>query len=216
MIKLPTNQNRLAVIGMTGTGKTVAGLWHLSKRDYDRTPWIVLDFKRDENIARIPGHVILDVRAPVPTQPGIYVVQPLPRDEDEVEALLWRIWATEHVGLFIDEGYMINRMSEALRAILTQGRSKRIPVIMLSQRPAWVCPFLLSESEYIQMFFIHNPADIARMRDWLPWNGQMPPRFHSYYYQVGDNKLSLLKPVPAIPAIMETFRQRLPQKRKLF
>ena len=50
----PDDSHRHAIFGMTGTGKTVFGLWCLSQRSYDKIPWIILDFKRDPVIRRLP------------------------------------------------------------------------------------------------------------------------------------------------------------------
>lgn len=212
-MRLPKDSNRLAVLGMTGSGKTVAGLWHLSLRSFNRIPWVIFDFKLDGTIAKIPRLVEIDYNKKPPSKPGLYVVRPSRHSEDEIENFLWKIWEQENIGVFIDEGYMINRYSKALRAILTQGRSKRIPVIMLSQRPSWISPFLLSESEYLQLFFMHNPRDIKTMREWVPFNGNLPREYNSIYFDVAQAKVTYLSPVPNEDHILSRFDDRLPRRR---
>lgn len=212
-MRLPNDSNRLALLGMTGSGKTVAGLWHLSLRSFNRMPWIIFDFKLDNNIAKIPRIIEVDHTKKPPTKPGLYVVRPSRHTADEIEDYLWKIWENGNTGVFIDEGYMIDRYSKALRAILTQGRSKRIPVIMLSQRPSWICPFLLSESEYLQLFFMHNPRDIKTMREWVPFDGNLPRNFNSVYFDVGGGKISYLSPVPKENEILNRFDARMPKRR---
>lgn len=214
--RLPTDGNRCTILGMTGSGKTIAGLWQLSRRSYETKPWIILDFKRDSTIAQIPRLEEIGLTDRVPTKPGLYVIRPMLGDntDDEVENFLRNVWWAEHTGLYFDEGYMIRQHSHALKAILTQGRSKRIPVISLSQRPVELSRFLLSESEFLQMFFLHTPADIKRMRDWMPWDGSTPERFHSYWYDVARRQLTYLKPVPDESEILNRFDDRIPRRRR--
>ena len=46
--RLPGGADRTVVIGPTGSGKTVAGAWLLSRQRFDRRPWVALDFKNEE------------------------------------------------------------------------------------------------------------------------------------------------------------------------
>jgi DNA helicase HerA-like ATPase len=215
--RLPNDSNRHAVIGMTGSGKTQAGIWSLSLRSYDKKPWVIVDFKHDDLIARIPGLEEIDWRKPPPKKAGLYVIRPLPDDQESVDDFLWKIWARENTGLFIDEGYMLDRFSKPLKAILTQGRSKKIPVISLTQRPAWISPFLLSESEFLQIFYLHTPVDLKKMREWVPFQ-DMPKHgsFHSLWYDVGRNKITTLGAVPDSAQILQRFEDRRPKRRPLF
>lgn len=212
---LPDDTNRLAVVGMTGSGKTHAGLWHFSLRSWDRFPWIIVDYKRDENIAKIPGLIEIDVARAPPRKAGIYVVRPIPtpEDTDRLTDFLWAVWANEYTGLYIDEGYMIGRFNPALTAVLTQGRSKRIPVIMLSQRPAYVSPFFLSESEFLQMYHLHNPADVKRMREWIPYDGPQPGEYQSIYFDVKRREVTELAPMPPMSVILDRMKARQPKVR---
>jgi hypothetical protein len=213
MMRLPDDSNRHVILGMTGSGKTVAGLWALSLRSFDRMPWIVVDYKRDAMIGNISGIQEIDWKKAPPKKPGLYVIRPFPHSGDEVDAFLWKIWEQEHTGVFIDEGFMIDRFSQPLRAILTQGRSKRIPVIALSQRPTWLCPFLLSEAEYLQCFYLHNPRDVKTVREWMPLRQDLPRDHRSVYFDVKRNQLTHLLPVPPEDQILARFERRLPKRR---
>lgn len=217
-MRFPTDTQRHAIVGATGSGKTQAALWHLSNRSYTEQPWIIYDYKRDELIESIPGVQEIEVTKRVPEKPGLYVVHPHPMQVTEVESQMWGIWEQENTGVFIDEGYMIGKNSAAFRALLTQGRSKHIPIITLSQRPTWIDRFILSESEYHQIFRLQHYGDVEAVNEFIPVklfrnpedNTKIRiPEYHSYYYDVGADELVILKPVPELPEILSTFDRRI-------
>jgi len=225
-LKFPNDGHRHAIFGMTGTGKTTFALWSLSQRSYDKIPWIIFDFKRDAIIRKMPQLTEVDVSGEPPKWAGLYVVRPSPAEVDEGLAtqFLYKIWAREGLphssrrgtGILIDEGYALNPRDRALRAVLTQGRSKRIPMILLSQRPAWVSPFMLSESEFKTVFFLQNKADIDRVCEWMPRTDDrgeqvdpyMLPPHHSYWYCLTSRQFARLAPCPAEEAFLDLFDAR--------
>jgi len=220
-VRLPDETNRLAIVGATGSGKTQAALWHLSMRDFDRRPWLIYNFKTDKSIDGIPHaqNIGLDE---VPIQAGIYITHPHPDQGDEVENQMWAVWEKQNTGIYVDEGYMVGRQNPAFRALLTQGRSREIPMITLSQRPVWLDPFILSESEYYQVFRLNHLRDRQKVEEFIPNPKDSKihpirerlPEYHSYYYDVGLDKLTVLKPVPDITKIHATFERRLARVRK--
>lgn len=206
---LPDDTQRLAIVGKTGTGKTQAAVWHLAQRDFDVMPWIIIDFKGDALIGEI-GATEISLTDSIPTEPGLYIVHPIVDDVEGLEAFLWKIWSSGYIGLYIDEGYMINPRSGAFNAILTQGRSKHIPVIMLSQRPTWVSRFVFSEAEFYMIFHLNDENDQKRVTQFMPSRKlEKLPRYQSYYYDVGEDKLITLKPVPKKQAILAQFDAKL-------
>jgi hypothetical protein len=213
--RLPDDKQRLAIVGRTGTGKTVAALWHLSKRNLER-PWVIYDFKGDDNIARIERarSVGLDW-IPSRNDRGIFVVRPSPADVDAVDAQMWALWERERCGVFLDEGYLAN--NEALQAILTQGRSKRIPAIVLTQRPAWVSRFVFSESDFYQVFPLNDKRDRQTIATFSPIepDAKRLPDFYSYYYDVGRDRLYTFKPVPSLDKILADIDAKLRPMRKV-
>src|SRR5207302_775120 len=109
--------------------------WLLSHANWPRRPWVIIDYKRDELINDIPGLQELRLGARIPRRAGLYVVHPRPDQQDEVEALLWRIWEKERTGVLIDEAYLVPN-KHAFSTLLVTGRSKKIPMIMNTQRPS--------------------------------------------------------------------------------
>lgn len=219
-IVLPDDSQRISIIGATGSGKTVAGLWHLSHRHYEIIPWVIYNFKGDSNIDSIPHarHIGLDE---IPSGNGIYIAHPKPGEEEELEHHMRAIWDAEGIGVFVDEGLMVGQHNTAFRLLLTQGRSKNIPMIICSQRPKWMDVFVFSESEFYQVFRLQFKGDRKAVEEFIPIedkrdNSGRPmnlskrlPRYWSYYYNAIDDKLDVLKPVPKIETILATFERRL-------
>ena len=207
--RLPKNSERVSVLGKTGSGKTQAAVWQLSQRDFNHMPWIVYDFKLDPLINSIDGVEHLELSDPLPKQPGIYLVHPHPDDIDGVRDQMWKIWEAENTGVYIDEGYMVcgpDKRNPAFRSLLTQGRSKRIPMMVLSQRPVWLDRFAFSESEYYQVFSLNDARDRASVRAFVPADlDQRLPDYHSYWYDVPADKVVVLQPVPGKDAILGAF-----------
>jgi hypothetical protein len=217
-MRFPTDQQHLTIIGRNGSGKTQAALWHLSNRPLSERPWIIVDFKRDDLVAGIPGLIEIPLK-PISKAPasGLYVVRPHPDDSLEIEQFLMSIWNHGNIGVYTDEGYMMStstRPSRAYRAILTQGRSKWVPTITLSQRPNWMDRFIISESTFYQLFHLNSKRDMAVVQDFVDGDiFKRLPEYHSYYYDVNRNTLEHLHPVPKIETIYDAFERRLPRKK---
>lgn len=207
--RMPNDEQRHLIVGRTGSGKTQKGMWALSHRSYDRMPWLIYDYKGDALIRDVDPIEIEPGK--IPTKPGLYVTRPNPGADDElVERSLWKARGQGDIGLYIDEGYMVGRDNLGLMAVLTQGRSLRVPVIMLSQRPVWLSRFAFSEADFFSVFHLNDKRDrqtiTTFMRDVTP--NYSLPEYHSLYYDVGRDDLRLFKPVPAREQIIETFLQR--------
>lgn len=212
-LKLPNDTQRSAVIGKTGSGKTIAALWQLSQRSFDTMPWIIFDFKRDDNIAQIPYLIEVNIEDDPPLEPGLYVVRPMPDDTILVDNFLWKVWAQKYTGLYFDEGYMIGNRSKPFRAMLTQGRSLRLPMITLSQRPLWMDRFVFSEADFFQVFYLNDRDDRNVVKRYIPddhinLEKRLPPHY-SFWYDVGQDFATVLKPVPPLPDLVKIFEKRL-------
>jgi hypothetical protein len=215
--RLPNDSQHIAIIGRNGTGKTLAALWHLSKRPFDKRPELIVDFKRDEHIAAIEKAVEIPV-GDVPTDPGIYVVRPNVSDPSLLFQTLARAYQRENIGIWFDEGFILSQDSKVegmFENILTQGRSKHIPLIVLVQRPVWVSRFVYSESSFFQLFHLQDKRDVITLHSVIPEAAfRRLPEFHSAYYDVGKNRLEYLAPVPREEEILATIDKRLTAMQK--
>lgn len=217
--RFPTASERVSVVGRTGSGKTLMGGWLLSEADFHKRPWIVIDFKGDQLINAIPGAHHIDTGDKLPKKPGIYVMHAHPTDEEGIEKKLLEIWEQENTGLWIDEAYMIPRNSPSFGGILTQGRSKKISTITLSQRPSWLSKFVFSEADHFSVFHLNDKNDRKKVSEFLPEEVDLsrnPAEFHSYWYDVKKNKSFLMRPVPDSGMILARFDFRQPKKRTFF
>lgn len=212
-MEIPSPQDRTLIIGRTGSGKTYAGLWLLSEQPIDEMPWVIIDYKGDKNIAKIPFvHPI--TLGEIPVLPGVYVVRPRPTDTVAMETFLMAIWEKEGIGLYIDEGVMLAK-SDALEIILIQGRSKNVPVIMLTQRPVDISRYAFSESGHFIYFPNHDKREQKTVSEFLPLfqtrnsGDHLIPQYHFYYYQVPNPAVEKMSPVPPLDKILKTFYEKL-------
>jgi hypothetical protein len=225
LIRLPKNSQHLAIIGRNGSGKTYAGCWHLSQKDIDRRPYIVYDFKGDELINSIESAQELSMDAPLPRDPGVYIVHTGPDQEEKISEHMKQIHAREDMGVYVDEGHMLGTRNKGFRAILTQGRSKNVGVIVLSQRPVWMDKYVFSESMFFQIYALSSDDDLKTVQGWIPNPNRdykkdrdisiRLPEYHSYYYDVGADKVDKVGPVPDMDAILDTFDRKLYKLKKV-
>jgi hypothetical protein len=223
-MRIPDATHRLIVLGRTGSGKTVGGVGILSKQNFDQQPWTIIDYKGDELIQKVqssfPKYVKeIDVNKGPPDRPGLYVVRPLPDIDDEaLEQYLWECWRKQRHGLFCDEGYMIPSTSSAMKAILTQGRSRRVPVIALYQRPVYMNRFAIAQADFFMVYDQNDERDLATTAQFIKpvilENGSRItvfselPRHHFLWYDVGEGRSAVCRPAPAPDDILETFARR--------
>lgn len=220
--RLPRTDEHCAILGCTGSGKTTLAFWVLSNAPFDRMPYIAIDYKNDELLAQISRVKELDLSDPIPERPGLYVVRPLPSEAEDVEKWLWRIWEKGSTGLYIDEAYLLPN-KEAIKNILAQGRSLRIPVIAASQRPVDVPRSIFTEASHIAVFRLNDDRDKKTVREFTPkfmmfapgGAERRLPDYHSFWYSVKDHSSGdpspwhVLGPVPSPKKIVEKINERL-------
>jgi len=211
-LTFPGPTDRVAILGRTGSGKTTFAGWLLSGSSFDTQPWVIINTKSDpflNEIAMIEGVQEISVYD-TPGEKGLYIVSPLPAEREELDAFFYRIWEKQNCGVYIDEGYMIER-TDGLNALLTQGRSRRIPMIVLSQRPAWITKFVFSEADFFSLFQLTRREDRKAATDIIPVSIDYRLAEHcSFWYNVSKNEVVQLGPVPDKPIILDTFRAKFP------
>lgn len=225
----PNDSHRVLFFGRTGSGKTVGGLAHLSGRSFDKMPWTIWDYKGDKMIAEIEarGAREIDMKK-VPTKPGLYIVRPDPQEQHRANEYLLQSWRNEENGHFFDEGFMVpqHRPFKAFDHIMTQGRSRNVPVIACYQRPAWLSQFAMSQADYFACYHLLKPDDRARVAEYVGEakgpNGELIgvnyrlPDHHFLWYDVSSDQAAVMRPVPPPDAILDVFERRLGKRRGFF
>lgn len=209
---LPGPEDRTAIIGGTGTGKTTFGAWILSKQNFKARPWIALDFKGEELWDQVGDPPMRPLKlGKMPGKSGFYRMSIRPGDDDEFEDWLWRIWEKENIGLFCDESSLIPQRN-AFKAILRQGRSKRIPVIACTQRPVDCDREIFTESQFVSVFRLDDVRDYKIIQGFTrnaAIDRPLPP-YHSYWYDKKQSKMVILKPVPPGNVIASRLKEEVP------
>lgn len=221
--RLPNNTEHVSVIGQNGTGKTQLAAWLLSRASFDKMPWVIIDYKREQLFARTHGIQQLGLfggRPPWkrPRRPGLYIIQPQPWEKDELEDFLYNIWRKGKCGVYFDEAHMIPKQEDgAFQALLTQGRSKQIPLIVLTQRPAYVSRFVMSEAKFFSIFHLNDRRDRDTVASFVPVPKDYDlPKYHSYWHDVGDRTTFVLQPVPEANIIRSRIEARLSERRSFW
>ena len=226
--QLPTEHDRTTFIGSTGSGKTVFALWTISLSDlYQKMPLVIVDYKRDDHIAklRLPE---ISVDKPVPDKPGIYVLRPDAMESENwrrnpLENFLRRVWEKGNTWLYFDEIYMVPGSNAAdsspsLRAIFTTGRSRKIPVYSLMQRPVGVLRYPVTEASHRIMFSVTDARDIGTMRAFVPQvdlssvfgeDGNSKKPYHALWRDVSQRKSFEFSPCPPVDQIIDTIQTKL-------
>jgi DNA helicase HerA-like ATPase len=222
--RLPADDEHVAVVGRNGSGKTMLGAFLLAMQDLKHKTWLVLDYKGEEIFGALRNAKSIGFND-VPQEPGVYILSSRPDLVDQTERWLWRVWDHSHVGLLVDEAYMLPQFERgAYQAILTQGRSRRIPTITLTQRPVRITPFAFSEASHVAVFDLNAKADRKTVEDrtgegfmtWRPpeFPGERLPKFHSRWYAVKSDSRYVIRPVPEATEIIKRIDAQLPPKRR--
>lgn len=216
---LPGASDRTIVIGGTGTGKTIGGAWLLSKQRFDKRPWVAIDFKDETLWDQVGDPPMRELKlGSMPGKSGLYRMRVDPWQEDDLEDWLKDIWRRGNVGLFVDEVGLIDRNSEAMKAILRQGRSMLIPVIACTQRPVDICREFYSESQYKMIFRLDDMRDYKTVHMFTGgFDVSAPlPEHHSYWIDTKRRARFTLKPTPPPKEIARQLRENVPYSFSLF
>lgn len=205
--RVPNNSERVAVMGMTGGGKTQGGVFLLSRMNFTEIPWVILDFKREALFQEIMPFDL--PKWEPPRDPGIYRRTVTPYDMEKIEDFLLQVHAQGNCGIFVDEGYEL-QYSQAFKLVLTQGRSLQIPVITCTQRPKLVPVAVFSEANFFMIYNLTYPDDKILVAKYV---GRTKPlerlkQYYFYWYDVIDDRLTKMRPVPDRMEIARVIRER--------
>lgn len=221
----PRVDEHTTIVGRNGCGKTQLGCFLLGKRDLKRERWIALDFKGDDLINSLEHAPDLDGNK-IPKKPGLYVKRFRRASDDEINSFLWNVWEMEDTGVYIDEGYFVPQGEDgAYKGLLTTGRSKRTPVVTLSQRPVRISRFAFSEVSHLAVFDLNDRRDWKTLdevlpegfTDWLPpeFAGKPKlPKYHARWYSIKTDGRFVITPVPEADEIRELIDSQLEPKRR--
>jgi len=210
--RFPGGDDRTVCIGATGSGKTTCGTWLLSHMRFDVRPWCIIDFKREALFDDVgsPPLVPLTLASLPKRKNTVYLLTPRPDEEEQLERWLWRVWEKENIGLFIDEAALMPD-GPAWQAILQQGRSKRLPCIICTQRPVMVKRAVFSEASFFAVYRMQDRRDYRVVEGFVPADLSMPlPEHHWRYYDVAKNRLLSMSPVPPPDDVADMLNRRLP------
>jgi len=217
-MRLPGAEDRTVVIGPTGSGKTVGAAWILSKQRFDKRPWVAIDFKEEILWDELGSPPMRKLKlGDMPGKLGLYRMEVMPGQEDELNDWFWKVWKRGDIGLFADEVSLFPKHipRNGFRAILRQGRSKHIPVIACTQRPVDCDREVFTESQYRMLYGIEDMA-----RDYPVIKGlfgradvrePLPPH-HFYWYDAKLREVERLRPVPKPASVIVSLRDVVPRQ----
>lgn len=207
--RLPNDTQRTVVIGSTGSGKSVFGVWLLSTcqtLDWKNTPVVIFDWKGDGLLNSI-GAKKWGLHQKPPTRPGLYIVHPDVDNLAPVDLFLNRCWEQENIGLFFDEAAELEK-SRAVNRIMKQGRSKHIPCISCTQRPVWLPRCVFSEAEYFALLRLNDADDKNTVKRFI--NADVFKRRDEHaalWYDVTRDRAVEFLPVPPPRQIADVFNR---------
>lgn len=212
---LPGAEDRTVIIGQTGSGKTILGAWLLSKQRFDKRPWVALNFKDEELWYQVGDPPMRPLRlGAMPPKRGLFRMDVHPGQEDELENWLWKIWSRGDVGIFADEVSLVPQ-KKAFKAILRQGRSKRIPVIACTQRPVDCDREVFSEAQYRACFGLEDARDYQVIRGLfgnrdIRVEAESLRRHQCLWWDAKRKKLDTLNPCPPPATVAKDLKAVVP------
>lgn len=212
--KLPDDSQHTTIIGRTGSGKTQLAAFLLSQANFDEMPYIIVDYKGDALLNSV-GAKAISIHADPPREPGLYIAHAIADADDEaMNGFLWKIYAQENTGIYFDEGFMVAKLP-ALGPILMQGRSKKIPCFIVSQRPSWMNRHAFSEASHFAVFHLNDRRDQMKVKEFFRnYKEDRIEKYHAQWYDVNQDENFTLQPVPNADTIRNTFVEKLEAMRE--
>jgi len=152
----------LAVIGTTGTGKT----YLVSKLMDFRENVVILRTKPDD-IEFEGFKEFRTAKAMDDWRNNRLLIRPKYEEQPRVcYDVLEKVWKMGRWTIVVDEFFYVQRLglAKSLERLLTQGRSKRISLVLGMQRPVQVTRFALSEITHLFAFRVEG-RDLKTLKD---------------------------------------------------
>jgi hypothetical protein len=93
-------------------------------------------------------------------------------------------------------------------------------MILCTQRPVSCSRYAFSEASFVQVFDLNDQRDIDTIEGFVPidWEEEEEEdnglgKHESWYYDVAENEVVRLAPVPPPDELISFFNERLPKKR---
>lgn len=228
--RFPGPRDRVTINGMTGSGKSTFAFWLFAESaDFEDKPWILIDYKGEDIISEMVKNKdakVIKISEKLPDKPGVFVLYPSNRDIDAMVDWLWHVHARGKTGLIFDEISMIPELrgegnsGGPMKSILSQGRSKEIPVYSLAQRPVDVNKHVYTEANFTAAFRLRSRKDYDKVMDAVPddipvWNNTRKlKQFECRWYDAEQDMGLFLGPCPPPDVILDMITKRVNNLRK--
>lgn len=146
---------RVAIIGKTGSGKS-----HLMRKFCQQFNRVIFVDPKHENTdlpytmqTHAPHEIFQEMQ-----KPAFFILyQPIHWDEDEFDRLCAELFKFNNFRFFLDETHL--KVVPWHRNLIRMGRSKKIGIWHIIQRPTFIDNYVLSESEHFFIFQLQLKSD---------------------------------------------------------
>ncbi len=204
---IPGNGERSLIVGQTGSGKTAFAVWLLYRIPI--APVVLYDTKDEPKFDKLPNSIVVEQPAEMfkayhnEKIDFIIVRPPVEMLGDAMQLDEYLFYHYTHMRdsvAYIDEAYTFHnngRPGKGLIALLSRGRSRGITTIISTQRPTMLSRLAITEAQKLYAFKLADRQDRKRLADVVPNFDDYPiPSKHGFYFfESGDDKPHLFKPV---------------------
>lgn len=202
----PKRDERICILGATGSGKTNFLVYLLSYLAKSQTTRIdILDTKVEPKFEQLPfSEVVENFDDLSKCEALVRIYRPNGKEVNDLELLdqylQWRYENAPNLTVIDEIGSLgINTKPRmGLQNLLTRGRSRNAALWICSQRPAWVNNFIFTESKRFYVFYLNDEKDRKRVTQFTTPAMEKPAKieYGFKYYKVGTRSVTEFKGVP--------------------